>query len=205
MPRLIMIINRKAKKNFWLLWGAFFLTFLLISPVNAHHPWDGAGELQSFNVFQGLLSGLAHPILGFDHLIFLVAIGLAGLATSIEKVLLLVGIGLTGTMVSQFFPIFPGSELTIALSIVLAGLVSFGWLHKLSIIPLLFCHGYVLGNAMVGLESTPLAGYFAGLFIIQSILVILGIEIAKRFWQQRLVFSTCLLGIGITITTFTIF
>ena len=42
-------------------------------PVLAHHP--NGGETPS-NFIQGFLSGLGHPVIGIDHLVFVVAIGL---------------------------------------------------------------------------------------------------------------------------------
>jgi len=43
-----------------------------------HHPFampDGA----QLSVWQGLISGLGHPLLGPDHFLFLLAMGLVGL------------------------------------------------------------------------------------------------------------------------------
>ena len=58
-----------------------FSLFVLTSPVLAHHPV--AGKVPA-NFFEGFLSGLAHPILGPDHVAFVVA---AGLLASIPRCL----------------------------------------------------------------------------------------------------------------------
>jgi len=48
------------------------------APAFAHHPLAG----QSMETFtHGLLSGIGHPLLGFDHLFFVLAVGIAALCT----------------------------------------------------------------------------------------------------------------------------
>ena len=42
----------------------------------AHHPLDG--RLPA-NLFEGILSGFGHPVIGFDHLAFVIASGLIAL------------------------------------------------------------------------------------------------------------------------------
>ena len=49
---------------------------LITAPAFAHHPLDG--RLPA-NVFEGVMSGFGHPILGFDHLAFVIASGLIAL------------------------------------------------------------------------------------------------------------------------------
>ena len=48
-------------------------------PALAHHPLEGA---PMETLAQGLLSGVGHPILGFDHLFFVAAMGIAALFTA---------------------------------------------------------------------------------------------------------------------------
>ena len=50
-----------------------FSLLVVASPAAAHHPLGGGVPS---NFFEGFLSGLAHPVIGFDHLAFIVAIGL---------------------------------------------------------------------------------------------------------------------------------
>lgn len=47
---------------------------LTLAPASAHHVMDG--QLPS-TFAQGLLSGLGHPVIGPDHLAFLIAVGVA--------------------------------------------------------------------------------------------------------------------------------
>ncbi|MDD9862181.1 MAG: HupE/UreJ family protein, partial [Cyanobacteria bacterium MAG STY2_bin_7] len=50
----------------------------LFSPAHAHHPF-GMGDSTDLSALQGLLSGIGHPLLGPDHLLFLLAIAFIGL------------------------------------------------------------------------------------------------------------------------------
>ena len=70
------------------------LPLLLAAPASAHHLMDLTGMKPG--VLTGLLSGLAHPILGPDHLLFLLAIGLVGIVHPFRWVLALLGCGLVG-------------------------------------------------------------------------------------------------------------
>ena len=50
----------------------------LTTPALAHHPLGG---LPMDTFAHGLLSGIGHPMLGFDHLFFIALIGIAALYT----------------------------------------------------------------------------------------------------------------------------
>ena len=50
-----------------------FSLLVVASPASAHHPMGG--KMPS-TFFEGFLSGLAHPLIGVDHLAFIVAVGL---------------------------------------------------------------------------------------------------------------------------------
>ena len=52
--------------------------FSLFSPAHAHHPF-GMGDSTDLSALQEFLSGIGHPLLGPDHLLFLLAIALIGL------------------------------------------------------------------------------------------------------------------------------
>ena len=49
------------------------VSYLLTGPALAHHAMDG--KLPT-TLMEGLISGLAHPIIGYDHLAFVIAVGL---------------------------------------------------------------------------------------------------------------------------------
>ena len=58
------------------------LLAMLVKPAFAHHPF-AMPEAGNLNALQGLISGVGHPLLGPDHLLFLLAIGFVGLNLSL--------------------------------------------------------------------------------------------------------------------------
>ena len=52
---------------------------LAATPALAHHPLNGM-PMETFA--HGVLSGVGHPLLGFDHLFFVLAMGIAALFTA---------------------------------------------------------------------------------------------------------------------------
>jgi urease accessory protein len=143
-------------------------------PALAHHGMDG--EPPS-TLLQGLLSGLAHPVIGLDHLSLVLLFGavcgaakrgwLPGAA--------FVGLSLVGCLVHVARLRVPGAELLLAGSIVLAALLalrnqrSAPWTALVAASGLL--HGYAYGESMVGAEQTPLLAYLAGFGIVQLTLL----------------------------------
>ena len=79
---------------------AGLLAASLLSPAHAHHPF-GMGDSTNLTALQGLLSGIGHPLLGPDHLLFLLAIALIGLPRPRTWVLPLLAAGLSGSVLSQ--------------------------------------------------------------------------------------------------------
>ena len=80
------------------------LSLLAASPALAHHPF-GMPEGSGISAWQGVISGIGHPLLGPDHLLFLLAIALVGLSQPRRWVLPLLALGLGGSLVSQFIPL----------------------------------------------------------------------------------------------------
>ena len=172
--------------------------FLLAFPSLAHHPWEG--EIKTFGFSQGLLSGLAHPILGVDHLLFLLSIGLVGGLCSKQWVPLLLLCGTLGSFLSQITPSVNGQEVLMGLSLVASALVSLGHLRSVWMIPLITSHGYVLGQTMIGAEPAPLAAYLIGLLIAETFIVLLGIMTFKNCLRYKRVFAIALMSLGIVFT-----
>jgi len=193
------MVNETILKKFFPTIGLTLLAFAFISfPAEAHHPWES--QMGNFNFLQGFASGLAHPILGFDHLLFLISVGLIGGVSLFTRVPLLLFVGLLGTTFSQFIPIFSGAETVMGVSVVCASLVAFGRLPLVLIPIFVFSHGFVLGNSMIGAEPTPLIAYSLGLLVIQTLIVYLGRFALKRFWENKNVILWSLFGAGMTIT-----
>ena len=82
---------------------AGLLTLSLFSPAHAHHPF-GMGDSTDLSALQGLMSGIGHPLLGPDHLLFLLAIAFVGLQRPRTWVIPLLAAGLGGSVFRSSFP-----------------------------------------------------------------------------------------------------
>ena len=158
---------------------------LMASPAFAHHPF-GMGESGALTAWQGLLSGLGHPLLGPDHLLFLLALGFVGLQRPLRWVLPLLAIGLGGSLLSQFIPlpdaVAPWAEALVSLSLAVEGLIALSMAPAAWLLPLFGLHGFLLGSTIVGAEPSPLLSYFLGLLLAQGSLLLL-----VTAWSQGLV------------------
>jgi len=150
------------------------------------------------------LSGVGHPIIGADHLAFLVGLGIAvgvGGMSLFGPLLFLVAMA-CGVAAHVAGITIPGAELIVALSVLIAGVllatggsIHAGWWMALFIVAGLF-HGYAYGELIYGAEPTPLVAYLAGLVTIQTVLTA-GVALATRaVWQSRLAFRLAGAAIG---------
>lgn len=143
----------------------------------AHHVMGGT--LPS-TLGEGLLSGLAHPVIGLDHLAALVAVGCIvaayrrGAALSVAYVAAM----LVGAAIHVRGATVPGAEFLVGASVAALGTATVRR-EAVAVGPalLLFAiagvvNGYALGESIVGAEPTPLAAYLAGLALVQSGLVL---------------------------------
>ena len=160
-------------------------SLLIASPAFAHHPF-GMGDSGALTAWQGLLSGLGHPLLGPDHLLFLLALGFVGLQRPLRWVLPLLAIGLGGSLLSQFIPlpdaVAPWAEALVSLSLAVEGLIALSMAPAAWLLPLFGLHGFLLGSTIVGAEPSPLLSYFLGLLLAQGSLLLL-----VTAWSQGLV------------------
>jgi len=157
----------------------FGLAALLLTavPASAHHVMDG-GLPATFS--QGLLSGLGHPVIGLDHLAFLVAVGVAVGVGRLNLALpvLFVAASAIGVALHVQGMSLPGAELIVAASVVIVGLlIALGREVPLAAWATLFglaglAHGYAYGESIFGAEPTPLGAYLLGLVVIQSALAV---------------------------------
>jgi urease accessory protein len=164
--------------------AAILFALPFTEPAFAHHVMDG--ELPG-TFWQGLLSGLGHPIIGIDHFAFTVGVGLVSYLAG--RVALLPLLFVAGTMLGCFVHLqdfdVPGSEAAIAFSlVVLATIVGLRARIPVSVIAVLFAvagtlHGYAYGESIVGAEPAPLGAYVLGFALIQyGIAVISGAALA---------------------------
>lgn len=158
---------------------------LAATPGWAHHPFEGV-EPQDFSLVQGLVSGLGHPLLGTDHLVFLLAIVVMTVLTTQRWVLPLLASGLAGSGLAVLVGatlepgLGPALELVVSLSLVAAGLVHGGWLPAWVLLPLMGVHGFLLGEPVIGAEPTPLVAYGLGLLLSQGALLLVATALLAR-------------------------
>lgn len=143
---------------------------LLVTPAHAHHVMGGRLPT-TFS--EGLLSGLAHPVLGLDHLAFVVTLGIA--AAIVPAGVGLIGAFLAasalGILVHLGAWTLPMAETLVAATVIAAGaLVAFGnragstaWLALGAVAGLV--HGYALGESIVGADRGVLGAYLLGLAV----------------------------------------
>ena len=177
------------------------LSLLLLSaaPAQAHHLLEITGLKP--NAFNGFLSGLAHPLLGPDHLVFLLALALLGLQRKLPWVMGLLGVGLAGSLAGLLWPGLPGSEALVALSLVLEALVLQQRAPTLLLVPAMALHGYVLSATVLGWSAMPLGTYLLGLLVSQGLLLLVAIKGLAQLGQQlstsrRLLLAAILGGLG---------
>ncbi|URD49791.1 HupE/UreJ family protein [Chroococcidiopsis sp. CCNUC1] len=167
----------KILQLFWRYLGAIATAltiafFAIPQPAYAHHAIGGKTPV---NLFEGFLSGLAHPVIGLDHLAFVVAIGL--LAVGQRRGALIpagfVVAAMLGTVIHVFQIDLPAAEVAIAVSVIIFGAMLVWrdrphWLITLGLgaIAGLF-HGYAYGEAIIGAQMFPLFAYLLGFTLIQ--------------------------------------
>ena len=146
----------------------------------AHHPLGGETPT---TLMHGLLSGIGHPVIGVDHLAFVIAVGIAAaLAGSRYLVpLAFVLATIAGTIWHVMAFNLPAVELVIALSVALGGVIVFtGRRVPVAALVALFSiaglfHGFAYGEAIFGAEATPMLAYLAGFGLTQyAIAVVAG-------------------------------
>jgi urease accessory protein len=163
---------------------------LAAAPALAHHPMGGATPR---TLTEGLLSGLAHPVIGPDHLAFVIGIGILSASArhgwALPAIFLVAGA--LGTALHLGGAGVPGSEWLVAGSVVLMGAAI--WLYgRLSAAPTAglcavggILHGYALAESIVGAEPSPLGAYLIGLAAIQLTLALVVREATRRFVAFR--------------------
>lgn len=180
--------------------AVILLSLLAMPPADAHHLM-GMFALRPGPV-SGLLSGLGHPVLGPDHLLFLLSMGLVGLRKRFRWVVALVGVALMASLLGMALPGLPGLQVLVPLSLILVALVTLGRLPTWLLLPAAALHGYALSEAVLGWEPTPLAFYLLGLLISQSALLLVAVTFVRRRaeklgTQQRWLAAGLLMGLGL--------
>jgi urease accessory protein len=175
---------------------------------SAHHLMGGKTPS---TFVDGILSGVGHPIIGPDHLAFLVALGIAvgvGRLSLLTPFLFLFAMacGVAAHVAAINIPL---AELIVAVSVLAAGvLIALDWSIPPGAWSALFgiagfFHGYAYGESIYGAEPTPLAAYLVGLVAVQTVLVV-GIALASRaLWTASRIgprlAGAAICGVGFTV------
>ena len=171
---------------------ALSLLALLPLPAAAHHPMDGA---MPETLWQGFASGIGHPVIGLDHLAFLLAAGVLAAALPRSQALRAVTGFLLAGMVGLALHVagfgLGITEALIAASVLLAGLALL--VAKRVSAPALLAgfalaglfHGHAFAEAVIGAEATPIIAYLAGLAVIQGALMLGAMALAREATRAR--------------------
>jgi urease accessory protein len=166
-------------------------TLFMAAPAMAHHPFGGQAPK---NIFEGLVSGIGHPVLGLDHFAFVVTVGLlaAVLRRGVTVPLAFLLAALTGTGLHLSAVTLPALEWVVSGSVLLFGLllVTRNELNTRAVVALtaligLF-HGYAYGEAVIGAEPTPLVAYLLGFTLVQGAIALTAYVLAQRILAQDL-------------------
>ena len=172
------------------LWCVAALLAAGASSAHAHHAMDYATPATAL---EGLLSGLGHPVIGIDHLLFIVGAGV--LAARFKRGYLLPLVFVVASVAvagMRYLGVDVGlDELWIAGSLVVLGALMLAAREPAGgVVAGLFLvtgalHGYALAEAIVGAERTPLVAYLAGLTLIQSAIALAAWWIAAWLATHR--------------------
>jgi len=194
-----MFVSHWRKGAPWLLAGlALFL--MAAAPAQAHHLIDITGLKPT--PINGLLSGLAHPVLGPDHLLFLLALALVGLRQRLRWMVGLLVVGMLGSTASLIGPGLLGADVLVSLTLVVEALVLLGRLPGWLLLPAMALHGYVLSAVVLDWSAMPLVAYLGGLLLSQGTLLVVSLALLQPAARQlqrhgRRLVAALLIGAGV--------
>lgn len=180
------------------------------TPALAHHALGGNLPMR-FET--GLISGLAHPVINFDHFAFIVAVGVFAAVTQASKLLPLWFV--LGTVAGCLLAV-GGSTIPLDVWLVHAALLALGWAlafgkQRMPIVDTAafaiagVLHGSVYAEAIVGTVSSSLGGYLVGFAIVQMLVASGAMFAAYALWcGDRLyanarVIGGVIAGVGLTV------
>lgn len=170
------------------------LLICLAAPAAAHHPLAGQ-PMETFT--HGVLSGIGHPVLGFDHLFFVLAVGVLARVAGVSRLGPLAYLTTMSLGCAALYAGFkiPQVEPMIALSLLLVGFVlAYGkpiatWTTLTVFAGYGLFHGAAFGASIAtqegGTSTAVLTGYLVGLAAIQFAIAVGAGAIADRVLNQR--------------------
>ncbi len=194
--------------RFFTMAAAMLLT--TTGPALAHHPLGGMTPT-SFS--EGFLSGLGHPVIGFDHLAFVIAVGLIA-AFHRNRVLMpaaFVAGTIGGAVLTLAAVTLPVAELVITGSVIVGGAVAMrGRVTDLRLAGGLAAgaglfHGWAYGATIIGAEPTPIFAYLAGFGLVQMAIALGVAALVHNIWEafdaealQPRLAGAVVAGVGVT-------
>ncbi len=161
---------------------------LAAGPALAHHPLNGM-PMETFS--QGLLSGVGHPVLGFDHLFFVALVGIAAASTGR---LATAPLGYISGMLAGLALILggvalPAAEFMVAVSLLVMGAVVLSGrslpyaAQMLAFAGFGLFHGWAFGGSIVAQEAavggSVIVGYVIGLAAIQYLIAFIAAMVIR--------------------------
>jgi urease accessory protein len=178
------------------------------TPALAHHPLGGEAPQ---TMWHGLISGLAHPVIGLDHLAFIVLVGLAaaGVSRIVTGPAAFIAATLIGTLLQVGGVMLPFAWAVIGVAtLVLAGLLVAGRQVSgpIALVGFAFAglfHGWSYGAAVIGATPMPIMAYLGGFGLIQFAiagsvaLAARGLTTDAPAWMQPRVAAAVCAGVGL--------
>ncbi len=181
--------------------------FFVASPALAHHPLGGL-PMETFS--HGILSGIGHPVLGFDHLFFIVAMGIMAHLSGhrFKAPLFYIAAMLAGCSAAYAGLNLPLQEAMIALSlIVLGGLIARNRTGGRGAVLMAFAgfglfHGAAFGASIAAQEggagAAVLIGYLTGLGVVQYLIAVgAGLAARQASTLQTQLAGAMVAGVGV--------
>lgn len=182
----------------------------LVSPALAHHALGG-GTTPFFHM--AMISGLAHPIINFEHLAYVVAIGVLAAVGQGSKLLPLwfVGGTVVGTLLALNGLPVPFADWLIMFALVFIGGTLVAGRERLGVFDIaLFAitgviHGSAYAEAIVGNITSSVVGYLLGFAIMQGAIASGAMFGAYALWRGDRLYENArvvgglVMGVGLVI------
>ncbi len=186
------------------------------TPALAHHPLDG---LPILTLGDGIMSGIGHAFIGFDHLFFILLVGIAAAFTPRPRLMpgIYIAAMLLGCAIVCYSMLLPATDIVVALSLLVLGtLLLLGLKLRLPLLLALFAgfglfHGSALGEPLALREAAfgvpVLLGYLLGLDLTQWVIALIPGHLFREVWtidDHRSVYprlaSAAVAGVGLILT-----